>query len=182
MGPKGLSWDDALVTLAWVLALFSAICWQLVGGFLYDFLKVRSGQQAPHDNQVADIENYYTGQLVVLVFFYTSLYLVKFSFLLFFKRLGRNVQSQKYLWWPVFVFTIASYLTGIGTISFKCLINPFSVIVDQCFSHKSIMFNVVTFKVNAALDVVTDFSSTSSSQPGFWITHAATKQIANRGL
>ena len=50
----------------------------------------------------------------------TALWLVKFSFLLFFRKLGNHVRRQKILWWAVLGFTSASYVVCISLGPFKC--------------------------------------------------------------
>ena len=49
----------------------------------------------------------------------TALWLVKFSFLLFFRKLGNHVRRQKILWWAVLGFTSASYVVCISLGPFK---------------------------------------------------------------
>ena len=90
--------------------------------FLYQFDAVTSGQLwPPPATFVTNTEPYYKGSVVVLTFFYTSLWAVKISFLIFFRRLGQNVRRQKVLWWTVFAFTVATYIICIGNIQFSCL-------------------------------------------------------------
>ena len=91
-----LSLDDGFVIFAWLLALLTAIDWQIAAGFMYQFEAITNGRLwPPPATFVTDTERYYKGLVVVLVFFYTGLWTVKFSFLLFFKRLGQNVARQK---------------------------------------------------------------------------------------
>ena len=106
-----------------------------------------------------DSEKYYKGSVVVIVFFYTSLWAVKISFLLFFKRLGQNVIGQKVLWWCVFAFTLASYFICIGDIPFSCLVAPWEDIFVHCSTDDAVRFQRITLKFNCAIDVVTDFTS-----------------------
>ncbi|OTB08910.1 hypothetical protein M426DRAFT_18309 [Hypoxylon sp. CI-4A] len=125
---------------------------------MYVFMHVNSGQLwPPPADMVKKTEQYYKGQLILLMFFYTSLWSVKLSFLFFFKRLGQNVDKQKYLWWPIFAFTAASYFVCVGDIEYKCLAPSLEVIIATCSSDANIDFTIITFKVNCALDVVTDF-------------------------
>lgn len=134
----------------------------MVANYLYDFVHLTSGLLWPPPTDfIAHTERYYVGQLVVLIFFYTSLYTVKLSFLLFFKRLGHNVYRQKYIWWPVLIFTLATYFVCIGDIQYKCIIRPFTEIAASCSTAENVQFTLVTLKFNCAMDVLTDFLSTS---------------------
>lgn len=113
----------------------------------------------PPADFITRTERYYIGQLIVLISFYTSLYAVKLSFLLFFNRLGQNVHRQKYIWWPVLLFTLATYFVCIGDIQYKCIVRPFAEIVTSCSTADNIEFTLITLKLNCAMDVLTDFLS-----------------------
>ena len=159
-GFKKLFVDDAFVIFAWLLALLTAVDWQVVARWMYQFIAVTSGQQWPPPiSFVKDSERYYKGSVIVLVFFYTSLWAVKISFLLFFRRLGQNVAGQKVLWWCVFAFTLASYFVCIGDIQFSCLAAPLEDIFAHCSLDAAVHFQRSTLKFNCAIDVITDFAS-----------------------
>lgn len=51
---------------------------------------------------------------------FVSLWCIKFAFLLFLKKLGRNVEDQKVLWWAVFLFTIVTLAISIGVQAYGC--------------------------------------------------------------
>ena len=97
--------------------------------------------------------------MVILVFFYTSLWAVKTSFLLFFRRLGHNVTGQKVLWWCVFAFTLASYFVCIGDIQYSCLASPLENNFARCSTDAALRFQRITLDFNCAIDVLTDFAS-----------------------
>ena len=157
---KKLDFDDGFVIFAWVLALLTAIDWQIVAGFMYQFIAITRGQLwPPPATFVDDSERYFTGSAVFIIFFYTSLWAVKISFLLFFKRLGLNVRRQKVLWWCVFAFTIATYLSCIGNIQYSCLVVPLAELVKHCSNDWEINFQQTTLKFNCAVDVLTDLMS-----------------------
>ncbi|KAI8944155.1 hypothetical protein F4801DRAFT_572741 [Xylaria longipes] len=155
-GPRRLFWDDGFIIFAWTLALLSAILWQFVSPYLYGYFEVTSGLRPAGRYFVLNTEQYYTGQLICLIFFYSGLWSVKLSFLMFFKRLSKNVDTRRYLWWAGFAVTIATYIVCIGTIQYKCLARPLEEIIAHCSSDADIDFTLVTLKVNTALDVVTD--------------------------
>lgn len=156
--PRQFFWDDGLVIFSWFLALLTAILWQVVSGYMYTFMYVISGRLwPPPADFLLNTERYYTGQLIVLIFFYTGLWSVKLSFLIFFRRLGQNIDKQKYLWWPVLFFTLATYFVCIGDIPYKCLVGSLDEIVVKCSPGENIKFTLDTLKVNCSLDVLSDF-------------------------
>lgn len=170
---KKLFIDDAFVIFAWFLALFTAIDWQIVARLMYQFTAVTSGQVWPPPSSfVTDSERYYKGSVVVLTFFYSSLWAVKISFLLFFRRLGQNVRGQKVLWWCVLAFTLASYFVCLGDTQYSCLAAPLEDIFRNCSTNTAVDFQQTTLKFNCAVDVLTDFASKSSYRENLLSTAA----------
>ena len=127
-GFKRLWWDDAVVVLAWLMLLGNAILWQLAKKGLYVLAQVQSGQELPPADFAAQVERYLRLSSGNLVLFYTTLWSVKLSFLIFFRRLGHNVNRQNVIWWTVFGVVAAGYITVIGTIQWNCLLRSFQTI------------------------------------------------------
>lgn len=121
--------DDGLVFFAWVVLLVSAALWQTGIDALYENIAVSSGQLYPPPASFPHrTERYLRKSLAVIVFFYTGLWSVKLSFLIFFKRLGHSVRHQNTMWWAVLAINVATYLTCLGTIEYRCLASSFSYI------------------------------------------------------
>ncbi len=156
---KKLYADDIFVLLALTLALATAILWQVFGEAMFELMAVSSGAGLPGPNFVTNSENYSKASVAVIFFFYSTLWSIKVSFLLFFKRLGKNVRRQNLLWWPIFGFTTATYFACIGTIQYGCLTIPLSEMMVKCTQPWAINFQQRTLKLNCAWDVLTDFFS-----------------------
>lgn len=160
---KKLFWDDFFVIFAWLLVLLTAVDYQVIQRWASQFIAVTSDQHQPPPSSyledLEDSEKYFKSSIVVLVFFYTSLWAVKVSFLLFFRRLGHNVTGQKVLWWCVFAFTLASYFVCIGDIQYSCLAAPLQNSSVHCATDAALRFQQITLKFNCAIDVLTDFAS-----------------------
>lgn len=109
---------------------------------MYETIAVSVGQLFPPPvNFEHHAEQYLRKSVAVIIFFYTGLWSIKLSFLIFFRRLGQNVRNQKIVWWSVLIITTASYFACLGDIDYKCLASPFSYIegeldkvqaVDEC--------------------------------------------------
>ena len=157
---KRFFWDDAFVLAASLMLLATAIIWQCISEAMYELLAIASGQSLIiPPNFIADGEKTLRGQLAIIFLFMSGLWSVKFSFLLFFRRLGDKVSGQKVHWWIVFAFTLATYFVGIGTIQFDCLAPPFAEILAKCGGEKAVNFERITLCTNCAMDVLTDFAS-----------------------
>lgn len=113
--------DDLLVLAAWLMLLTSAIIWQFDKESLYEQMELTSGQLLPSAGFEHRVEKALRGSLVEIVFFYSSLWSVKVSFLIFFRRLGHKVKGQKQLWWFVLIVTLASYIVCLSLINYNCL-------------------------------------------------------------
>lgn len=128
--------DDGLVLFAWIVLLVSAALWQTGIDALYENIAVSSGQlYPPPANFPRRTEQYLRKSVAVIVFFYTGLWSVKLSFLIFFKRLGHNVRHQNTVWWAVLAINAATYLTCLGTIEYRCLASSFSYISCEYCNH-----------------------------------------------
>ncbi|KAF3400990.1 hypothetical protein DPV78_005095 [Talaromyces pinophilus] len=154
---KRLWVDDGFVIFALILVIANAILWQLHAQQMFDLMAVSAGIQAPNADFVSRSEAYSKTSVAVIAFFYSTLWSIKMAFLLFFRRLGENVTRQKYIWWPVCIFTVATYFACIGTIQYNCLVVPLQVIMEKCTQDSAVNFQRTTLKLNCAWDVISDF-------------------------
>ena len=121
--------DDPLVLFSCVLLLSNTITWQLVKEDMYLHFAVAAGQLYPPPADAPErIKRYLRASVAIITFFYTGLWAIKLSFLVFFKRLGKNVKNQTIIWWSVMVVTCFSYFTCLGTIEYKCFAGSFMYI------------------------------------------------------
>jgi hypothetical protein len=156
---KRLYVDDAFVIFALTLALASAIVWQIFAKDMFQLMAVASGQSLPGRTFVADSEDFAKASIAVNIFFFSSLWAIKISFLVFFKRLVKNVRRQELLWWPIFGFTVATYFASVGTISYGCLTLPIEEIMAKCSRDSAVSYQQIMLKLTCAWDVTTDFLS-----------------------
>lgn len=119
---RRLFWDDFLVCMACLMLLANAIIWQRVKAGMYLSLDVQHGRQSTPPDLSSKIDEWRHGQLAAILLLTTSLWCVKLSFLIFFRRLGRNVQRQKIIWWSVFAFVVVSYFVVLVTQRWRCLV------------------------------------------------------------
>lgn len=111
-----LYFDDALVIFAWMLLLISTVIWQHVAKDFYELMNLQIGPSfADH------VHTYLVNSIPITIFFYTGLWTVKLSFLIFFRRLGSMVRNQKSHWWVVSTFTVVTWITTFGLIPYHCM-------------------------------------------------------------
>lgn len=114
--------DDLLILAAWLMLFASTIIWQVNKDSMYEGIAITSGEiTSPSLSNLHDVAKYLRASIAVMIFFYSCLWSVKISFLIFFRRLGHKVRGQKHLWWFVLIITLASYITSLGLIPYRCL-------------------------------------------------------------
>lgn len=128
---RRLYWDDFLVILAWIFFLASAVIWQTQKSGTYSQFGLASGTLAPTPAVLSAFLDSQRGQLAVLFMFYSCLWAIKLSFLIFFRRLGQKVRGQKTWWWCVTGLVIVTYITCIGTIQYPCLLGTLEYIMSM---------------------------------------------------
>ena len=119
---RRLDIDDPLVFAAWLMTLANAIIWQVTANELYDVIAVDSGQRyMPSPEYFSRVSIIFHGLIATYVLYYTALWSIKLSFLLFFRNLSKTIRRQMLLWYLVSAFTIASYIGCLCMINYKCL-------------------------------------------------------------
>ena len=115
--------EDPFVLIAWLINLANAVVWQNNASDLYTVIEVVDGQKImPSPQFVSSVKSGLRSLFVSYLLYYTALWSVKLSFLFFFRHLGNSIRRQRILWYCVFVFTSATYVTCVGTINYKCLV------------------------------------------------------------
>lgn len=105
----------------------SAVIWQSQQAAMYTEQFVFSSETIiPTPQQLAAERKLLRAEVPAIMMSYTSLWIIKVSFLVFFRRLGRDFRGQKIWWWCLMGFTIATWATCIGRMDFKCLLRSFS--------------------------------------------------------
>lgn len=85
----------------------------------------------PLSECIADKELYLRGSVTTLLLFYSSLWIIKLSFSVFFHNLGVNVQGQNVLCCCISAITADAYFVCFGNIPYHCLILSFVQIASE---------------------------------------------------
>ena len=113
--------DDAFVLLSWLLFLANIILYQKMTDTNYLIIDVYAGLKAPPADFLQRALDFLHEELAVNLLFLFSIWSIKLSFLLFFKKLGFQVDNQNILWWVVFCVTLAGLAICVGTNEFCCM-------------------------------------------------------------
>ena len=113
--------DDGFVVAAWLFYFALGIIYQTQINLVWVAINVGSNRQEQlSPNYVERLNIFLHLQIGTGILSLTVLWLVKLSFLLFFRKLGNHVRKQRILWWAVIAFTSASYVVCIGLGVFNC--------------------------------------------------------------
>ena len=129
---KKLFIDDHLVLLAWLFMLAVVITWQTQLPALYAQYAMAAGTMIPTPDFLEHEQTLLHSEVATVMFAYLSLWTVKFSFLMFFRRLSVGVQGQKAWWWIVFAFTVLTLASAIGCMGWGCTLGPLEYIFSEC--------------------------------------------------
>lgn len=108
--------------MAWLLLLAIAILGIFMKGPMHLIAAIGRGELMPPSDLTEQLKFYPHGQVVFYWLYFTGLWAIKLSFLLFFRRLGNRVRGQKVVWWTVFALAIAFFFTVVAVINYKCLL------------------------------------------------------------
>lgn len=148
-------WDDFLTVFAWILSLIITILVTKYRNVTYEVMLIGAGK-AKYPPNVKEITMQFARLFTVVpMIFYTGLWCVKGSFLIFFRRLGiRHLTNLNRWWWTVTIFTGICYLLCYATLPYRCTLISFKVTASKECASQGLSF--ISMGVNSSLDVLTD--------------------------
>ncbi|KJZ78261.1 hypothetical protein HIM_02299 [Hirsutella minnesotensis 3608] len=149
--------DDFCISLAFALMLVSAGVWQWGAKDMYHILNANAGLEKIGPDFGTRMHNFLIANLIVELFFYTTLIMFKLSLLFFFRRLGDKTGKFMYFWWATLIFSVCTYIAAIGNVHYKCKFGTVEEITVRCNSPSGTHFLRATLNANCALDVLSDF-------------------------
>lgn len=152
--------DDGFVVLTYCLLLTYAIIWQDRAHDLYVVFDVASGFIKADATFIDHFERFLTTEMVS---YPSCLWLIKFSFLLFFRRLDRHVKYQKIVWWSAFVLTVVCLEIWWGMSHWQCIAASSAVALATCDGQKSIDYSQIVLKLQTAVNIISDAFSRFNS-------------------
>jgi hypothetical protein len=151
-----LHWDDYLALGAWLLLLTSSIIFQAKIYLLYWLYDVLAGRTPFDENFLTSYGPLLKMVAVWQILFYTCLWLIKLSLLMFFRRLGSTVRAHRVWWWVVCGVLAATYIVVIADFEWECGVYSTDYIMSRCLYQSKVDYQDATYYVNLACDLVTD--------------------------
>lgn len=127
------------------MLLGSAAIWQHVAPTFYEQSRILSGK-ASLSVDFFHNETIFLRCLGALnILFWTCLYCIKLSFLLFFRRLRAKVRGREIWWWCVLAVAVTGWLVSIADYPYRCIYSSFEYILcKSCSAHTLFQTNVVS--------------------------------------
>ena len=113
--------DDALAYFAASLLLSMAVLYTLITPTMFTIDNVSTGKEMPGAEFISDAEFYLKCQFAIICMFWTTLWAVKVSILMFYKNLFNRLRNQMTLWWCVLGFVVLLYLGCWGSQLASCV-------------------------------------------------------------
>ncbi|RAL04540.1 uncharacterized protein BO80DRAFT_441416 [Aspergillus ibericus CBS 121593] len=169
---RQLSSADVLVLAAWLLYLGNGIVWSATYEQMFEVIALGTSTTNPSSipQNIAWIEKrYLRGQLAGYLISYSSLWLIKLSFVFFFRKLGNRYRAQRILWWAVLAFVIACYGGTLGVLDYACEMSSLEDSVELCQSPYSVWYERVSLKVATTMDIISDAARAGILNPAWLI-------------
>ncbi|KAI1645027.1 uncharacterized protein F4817DRAFT_344611 [Daldinia loculata] len=148
--------EDCLMLTSLCFLLATAILAQFLLQFVYNMEAVGNGTMLPPPTFLDDTSRALRGFAALMLLNYTGIWLIKFNFLWFFRRLGNNIARYRISWWCVLIFNIGAGVTAIGLIDFKCLVPPSEYIFTNCEGYEKVLASNTAAIVSCSLDAISD--------------------------
>lgn len=135
--------DDWLVIGAWLMLLVFSITWQVEIYFLHWMHDVLNGKTLPTEAFYKQYTTFLPFIVAWSYLYYSSIWAVKLSFLIFFRRLGSKVKSQQIWWRVVLLLTVGAWIACVADIDYKCTLGDLDVIQSKPeFCNYSLLYEI----------------------------------------
>ena len=115
---RKLQLDDALHGLAALVLVAYVVTYTISFPSLYPFL--HQGPEAVEPPPDIELDRFFHRAIAISATFWVTIYLIKFSFLVFYRTLFGILSSFMVAWWIVFVFTIVTFSANFVAIFWVC--------------------------------------------------------------
>ncbi|KAG9236039.1 hypothetical protein BJ875DRAFT_247990 [Amylocarpus encephaloides] len=152
---RNLSSDDGLIVIAWVLLVANNILWHSQLSTVYEINALNEGrlQDIGEPKLAKNVRCLMRALLGFNILSVSSLWAVKFTFLIFFRQNRNAKESRNAWWWIVTTLTVATYIVCIVDFDWKCSLGSIAKITGICLSKKTQHSEAASFRARRGLDV-----------------------------
>ncbi|KAI1654487.1 hypothetical protein F4813DRAFT_371097 [Daldinia decipiens] len=147
--------EDYVMLLALAMHNAEAVLIQLYVRYAYDIEALEKGDFTKFG---PDLNKGFVAVGACVNITIVGVLLVKLNFLLFFRRLGANIQRFTIIWWAVTLFTVAAAVAQIGMQLFGCFFGGLNYIFsEQCTDAAAMQRIFLNAIFSATVDAISDF-------------------------
>ncbi|KAI4228834.1 MAG: hypothetical protein L6R36_001336 [Xanthoria steineri] len=151
-----LLWDDAAVAVAVLLDLSLAAMYRYIIPTMFELDKVAKGEEPSTTAFLLRAATYLKLQFAIIVLFWTTVWVVKISFLLFYRNLFASLREHMIGWWITAGFTAVAYLLCWAFQLGSCVPISHYFILGACETPRDIRYSNACLYVAAVGDIVSD--------------------------
>lgn len=141
----------ALISFAIMCALYLAAI-----PTLYRVMRVVMGLAPPYASMMTDVVPMLKEFFAVQIFFWATLWAVKFSLLLMFQRLTTGLPTYERIWWGVVIFTFLSFVGCVVSQFTSCSSMHAWFTVGGCEAPRDARAKAASLWYALAVDLITD--------------------------
>ncbi|XDG02162.1 hypothetical protein ABKA04_001777 [Annulohypoxylon sp. FPYF3050] len=147
--------EDYLMLVAICFLLSVSVVGQLFLKYAYIMNALNEGA-IPSPDYIDEITRGTRAFASIMLLDFLGIWLVKFNFLLFFRRLGSHVNTYLIFWWVVLIFNLVAGATVVGMMEYSCTIRPAEFGLENCDTPEYIKRFYIDTRVSSALDAFGD--------------------------
>lgn len=122
--------DDYLVIAAWSMLFATATLWQMKAPTMYMEYAMMSGREPSTPENLEKYLSFLPAITAFTILFYSCLWTIKLSFLLFFRRLGSRAKGRAW-WWCILVITVLTWVVCVADFHYKCSLGSVETLTSE---------------------------------------------------
>ncbi|KAL8884087.1 MAG: hypothetical protein Q9215_007785, partial [Flavoplaca cf. flavocitrina] len=153
---KKLFWDDAAVVVAVILHLTLAIMYKYIIPTMFELDRIANGEEAFTPAFLPPAAVFLKMQFAIIVLFWTIIWIVKVSFLIFYRKLYARLPGGLLRWYLVSGFTAVTYLLAWAFQLGSCVPIKHYFTLGDCETPRDIHYSNACLYVAAVGDIISD--------------------------
>ncbi|MCJ1383475.1 hypothetical protein MMC17_006589 [Xylographa soralifera] len=153
---RKLDWDDATHLLALVVLVAYVATYTAMFPINYAVEDWVTGNGEMPSAAVLELYLHY--EMAVWLLFWVIIYLVKFSFLLFYRSIFGVSRMFTKAWWAVTIFTFLTFWACFFAMFWSCNTPSLLFIVEECLSESALNIQAVFITMWCILNIISDLS------------------------
>ncbi|KAK2810242.1 hypothetical protein FQN50_003212 [Emmonsiellopsis sp. PD_5] len=153
---RGLIWEDLFVVLSWLSFLAMSILYIIVIPAVYRVSGVMSGTSPLYATMEKDALSMKKIFFATTLLLWVSLWSVKLSLLVLYRRLLAGLPTEIRLWWGILIFTLLAFIGCVISNFTSCNSMSAWFNITGCMSPREVKAQIASLYYSYAVDVIAD--------------------------